>query len=115
VHEVGIAESIISIAAEHARAAGAARVNRVAVRVGALSGVVREALDFAFDVARQGTVAADAVLEVEEVPVTARCPDCQQAFTSDDPYGICLCPTCGQPVAELLTGRELDVAYLEVV
>ncbi|HWG84499.1 MAG TPA: hydrogenase maturation nickel metallochaperone HypA, partial [Deinococcales bacterium] len=90
MHEVGIAESIVSIAEAHARHAGASRVERIAVRVGALSGVVPDALEFAFTVARQDTLAAGATLEIETVPVSARCPDCQSDFTSGDPYGIVL-------------------------
>ena len=114
MHEVGIAESIVSIAEAHAREAGASSVARIAVRVGALSGVVPEALEFAFTVARLNTLAAEATLEVLSVPVSARCPDCLADFTSVDPYGIVLCPTCGEPVAHLLSGNELEVAYLEV-
>lgn len=48
MHEVGIAMSIAELAQEEAAKAGGGRIAAVHVRIGALSGVVREALEFAW-------------------------------------------------------------------
>lgn len=60
MHELGLSRNIVSIVAEHA---GARRVRRVRIAVGPLACVERQALEFCFDIAAEGTVLAGAVLE----------------------------------------------------
>lgn len=84
-------------------------MSRVKVRVGALSGVVPEALAFAFEVMSRGGIAEGAVLEVEEVPSRIRCDDC--GVFEDTPFLVC--PRCGK-LAELLSGRELEIVSMEI-
>lgn len=115
MHEVAIARDILDLAEETARREGARVIRTVALRVGAMSGVVPEALTFAFEVAKAGTLAADASLKVEWVPLACYCRACNLEFEVDDPHGIALCPRCRQPSAEVRRGRELAVRYLEVV
>lgn len=112
MHELSIAQSIIEVAVEEATRAGAQRIERVKLRVGALSGVVPEALEFAFTVAKQGTIAENAQLEVEYLPVVCRCPNCGVDFEAEG-Y-ICACPRCGRLVGEIRQGQELEIEYLEV-
>lgn len=78
MHEVGIMMDALAIAAEQARASGGARIHCVRLRVGALSGVVRDALEFAFETLSQGTMAEGGTLEIEEVPARWWCSTCQQ-------------------------------------
>src|SRR5207248_1799499 len=70
-----IALAILDLAAEEAGRRGG-RVVAVHLRLGPLSGVVKEALLSAYDLAREGTDCAAAALVVEEVPVVAWCPAC---------------------------------------
>lgn len=113
MHELSIAQSIIAIAVEEAARAGAERIERVKLRMGTLSGVVPEALEFAFAVAAEGTPAAGAQLEVEYLPVVCYCPDCALEFTLEG-GPICSCPRCGRVISEIRQGRELEIEYLEV-
>ena len=55
MHELSITRNIVAIAAE---AAGGRPVRRVNVAIGALSGVMVEAVRFCFDLAAEGTVVA---------------------------------------------------------
>lgn len=114
MHELSVAQGLIDVACEAAEREGDVRVTRLTVRIGRLSGVVREALRFAFDLAAAGSLCHDAALEIEEVPVTVRCPVCCAAKSLADDYAF-VCPTCGSPTPELLTGRELELVSLEVV
>jgi hydrogenase nickel incorporation protein HypA/HybF len=113
VHELSIAQSIIDIAEDYARREGARAVKTIGLRVGALSGVVPEALELAFSVAKLGTLAEGAGLEVEHVPLIGYCAACEREYETDGPFS--LCPACGEPSAEIRRGEELDVLYLEVV
>ena len=83
MHELGIAESALEVALAQATAAGATRVLRMVIRVGALSGVDPEALRFAFTAILPGTPAEGAAVQIDSVAAVAYCPDCRQDFVPD--------------------------------
>jgi len=112
MHELSIMESALKVVLDQARQAGAGRILQVRLRVGALSGVVPEALELAFEALRQGTLAEAADLRIDQVPARYWCAGCAREFESTDPFGEC--PTCSQPSGDLRAGRELEVASLEV-
>lgn len=114
MHEVGLAQELVRMAEAVAREEGAERVIRLGLRLGALSGVVEEALRFAFEAVKVGTLCQEAELVVESVPLRSYCETCQEAFSSEDRYGIALCPRCGEPSAHVLEGREFVLSYVEV-
>lgn len=111
MHEAGIAEELLVLAERAAREAKCRRILRVVVRVGALSSVVPEALAFAFAALKEGTWAAEAVLDVERVPATAWCAACEREFVAEDV--LVVCPDCGAPSGEVRRGRELDLVRIE--
>jgi hydrogenase nickel incorporation protein HypA/HybF len=113
MHELSIARDLIDLAVEEAARAGASRVVRVKLRLGALAGVIPPALRTAFDAARVGTSAAGAALDIEHVPATIRCERCNSEHQLDSPHDR-RCPACRTPAAVLTAGRELELAELEV-
>jgi hydrogenase nickel incorporation protein HypA/HybF len=112
MHELSIMQSALQQALTEARRAGAARVHEIRLRVGALSGVVPEALQFAFEALSEGTPAQDAHLTIEPVPARFWCNTCGSEFQSAGL--IPECPSCNTPSRELLAGRELELASMEV-
>src|SRR5438105_15634846 len=112
MHELSIALSIIDVAAEEAeRHEG--RVVAVQLRLGPLSGVVKEALVSAYELAREGTPLEGSRLDVEETPVVAYCPACAAERAVASARELC-CPVCGTPTPRVVGGRELEVVALEV-
>jgi hydrogenase nickel incorporation protein HypA/HybF len=111
MHEVSIMTEAVRIAVESAQAAGATSITRLRLRVGKLSGAVPEALEFAWDVVRRDTIAANASLEIESVPAACWCQTCQHEFECADFFVEC--PHCHRPAAELRRGRELEIASIE--
>src|SRR5438067_2169607 len=95
MHELSIALSIVDLVAEEAQRQGA-RVVAVHLKLGPLSGVVRDALVSAYGLAREGTPLERAELVVEEVPVVAYCPLCAVERTLASVQELC-CPACGSP------------------
>jgi len=112
MHEVGLMAEAVRVAVEEARARGAQRVTVLRLRVGALSGVVPEALTFAFDLVTAGTPAAGARLEVEQVPAVWCCTRCGAKHSGVELWPEC--PACGSLEAELCQGRELEIVSIEV-
>ena len=113
MHEFGIMQSALETAVQKTRAAEATQILRLKLRVGKLSGVVPEALRFAFDALKTESLAVDAELEIEEVPAVCWCAGCAAEFeTADLKYE---CPRCHQPSGDLRRGQELELASLEVI
>jgi hydrogenase nickel incorporation protein HypA/HybF len=111
MHELSVALGIVDVAAAEAGRQGG-RVTAVHLRLGPLSGVVKAALVSAFGLAREGTPLENAELVVEEVPLVGYCPACAADRTLEPP--LLLCPACGTPTPEVVSGRELEVTALEV-
>ncbi len=113
MHELSIALSILDVAAEEAERQGGGRVAVIHLRLGPLSGVVKDALVSAYELAREGSGLNGADLVIEEVPLVARCPACAELRTLASPAQLC-CPACGSPTPDVVSGRELEVFALEI-
>ena len=114
MHELSIALSLVDLAIEQMSRLGAVRVEALHLRVGALSGVVKEALLFSFDTAAAGTVVEGARLEIQDVPAAVWCPACS-AERVLAAVSRRRCPACDRLVPELLRGEELELTAMEVV
>jgi len=110
MHELSVAHAIVSTVVE-ALPEDAPRVLEVRVRIGVLSGIVPEALTFAYDVAAHGTRLADAALHIERAPVVVYCPTCEAemllAGTNDFH-----CPACGTPSNDVRDGKDMEIVSL---
>jgi hydrogenase nickel incorporation protein HypA/HybF len=113
MHELSIALSILDLAAEEAERQGGGRVAAVHLKLGALSGVAKEALVSAFELAREGTPLGQTELRVEVVPAVVRCGACSAGHTLGAVPEL-VCPACGAPTPEVVSGRELEVVALEM-
>jgi len=112
MHEVGIIQDAVAMAERQARAQGAKHIHRLRLRIGQLSGVVPDALQFAFEVVTRDSMAASAVLEIENVPAAFWCAKCQAEFGCED-Y-VAECPRCHEWDAKLCRGRELELSSIEI-
>jgi hydrogenase nickel incorporation protein HypA/HybF len=113
MHELSIALSIIDLAIEEAQRHGDARVLQIHLKLGPLSGVVKEALVSAYELARENTRVEDAQLVIEEVPVRVHCATCGTTQAAISPQDLC-CAQCGTPSADVVSGRDLEMVALEI-
>jgi hydrogenase nickel incorporation protein HypA/HybF len=112
MHELSLMENMMEIVREEARSQGSARVHTVVLEVGRLAGVEVDALRFAFDAVAADTVAAGAVLEIEEPGGLGWCPPCQKQIPVDTRFEAC--PFCGGAPLGLLRGGEMRVKAIEI-
>lgn len=80
MYEVSLMENALAIALTQAKSQGAKQIHCLKMNVGELSGVVPEALEFAFDVVVRGSIAQGAKLKIERIPVTCYCLSCNLTF-----------------------------------
>src|ERR1700757_2484097 len=76
MHELSIAMSIVEMASEEAERRGV-QVEAVHLELGALSGVVKEALLFSYEMPCNGTPLAGSRLLVKDIPIEVLCPSCR--------------------------------------
>lgn len=107
MHELGMCQSVVSAVEQRAQGR---EVAAVGVRAGTLLRVVDEAFTASFQMAAEGTVAADAEVDLEVVPLQATCRSCGEAFTTDDPWPAC--PVCETVEIDRDGGHELTLVWL---
>lgn len=112
MHEMSIAQSVLDIAFGEMEKNASKHVRRIKISIGEFSGVVKEALEFAFDVLKTDTPAEKAKVEIEVLPMTASCPDCGPRVCRVSDLNL-FCPRCGRAVT-VTAGREMRVDYLDL-
>ena len=113
MHEADIALNLIEAVEERLETVPGARVAAIRVRVGELSGVSSDALEFAFECLSAGTPLEGAKLVFEVVPLTIACQACGRTSPVEDL--VFRCPACGSEKTEVRGGRELEVRTLDLV
>jgi hydrogenase nickel incorporation protein HypA/HybF len=113
MHELSIAMSIVDLAIEEAQRRGGVQVNAVHLKLGQLSGVVKDALLFSYGLSCEGTALEGSRLVIEEVPAMIYCPNCraERTLTSIQRF---FCPVCNTPTPQIVQGREMEVIALEI-
>ncbi len=113
MHEMSITQSVLDIVLEQARENGAEKVTAVKLRFGTLTAIVPDCVAFYFEQMTPGTIAEGATLDVEMVLVKRRCGECGEEFEAGDELDM-TCPKCGNMFTETLSGREMEVASIEI-
>jgi hydrogenase nickel incorporation protein HypA/HybF len=109
LHELAITQGIVETISQRC---DGARVIRVRLSIGKLSGVVPDSVRFCFDLVADGTPVAGARLDIEEPEGWARCRSCSQERRIDDL--VLLCP-CGSADLDVLRGESLAIRSVEVI
>lgn len=111
MHELSIALDIIAFVQREVAQHQLHSLSIVGVRIGAISAVDPESLEFGFTAACQGTAMEGVRLVVEWVPAQIKCETCGHESTTDQPEFIC--SKCNSANIRIERGYELEIAYLE--
>lgn len=112
MHEFSIIQSMIPQIEEFLVQGNYRKVKRILLEVGVMSGVIQDALEFAYDICSKGTPIEGAVLSIRMMPVIASCEKCFVKFEIQD-YSY-ICPQCSGIDLKLLSGKELTIKEIEV-
>jgi len=112
MHELSVAQGILDLVRQHVPEDRGGAVRSVTVRLGALSGVVADSLDFCFGAIVAGTPYGGASLSIERVPTRGRCEDCGHDFDAGEL--VFRCPGCGGAHIRVISGDELQVIAVEL-
>jgi hydrogenase nickel incorporation protein HypA/HybF len=113
MHEMSLVQNIIDIVEQEMARHGVEKLKTIHLAVGRMSAVVPEQMNLCFEILTDKTRLAGTLLEIKIVPITYRCQNCDQEFTSE---GIAYkCPFCEGENPELIFGRELKIESIEVM
>lgn len=111
MHEVSIVNDLFRIVLDVAENESLSRVDKVHFQLGGMMQIVPEIFRFAFDSAKEGTIAEQAELEIEFLPVKMKCRHCTFEFAPEKNHYSC--PQCGGADSDLLQGKELFIKSIE--
>jgi hydrogenase nickel incorporation protein HypA/HybF len=112
MHELSIATAILERAQAASSENGGARVTKIGLRMGEISGVEGDALKFGIEALSKDTPLQGVVLDIEFCKRRQRCAGCAAEF---EPVGFSpACPTCHGDQSECIAGKELDVMFFEL-
>ena len=109
---MSLAQNILDIALKTASANRVKKVLRITIRAGQLRGIVPEQLKFCFGFVAKDSIAEEAELVVNTLPIRARCKGCEEPFFVKE-YAF-VCPACGSGDVDVVQGMELLVDNIEV-
>ena len=112
MHEYSIAQNMIRIVRDKVDNGVLSRVTKVKVKVGELSGVVPDALEFSFKIIAEDSKMKKAQLKIDFIPVKAKCKNCKKEFRLDSPSFVC--PDCLSSNLDILSGDELFLESIEI-
>jgi len=110
MHELSVANSILDLVRPYVPEG--TPVLAVRVRIGDLSGVVAESLEFCWTAIVPETPLRGARLEIEKIPFRVKCEECGEE--SESSYGLAMCPRCNSARTRVLSGTEMEVLDIEL-
>jgi hydrogenase nickel incorporation protein HypA/HybF len=111
MHEIKIAEELSAIVVDKAREAGLSVVESVNVSFGQLVQIVPDIFEFAFREAVRDTVAAEAALNIEIIPLEMKCLSCGAEYKPEENFSSCR--SCGALEIDVVHGKEIFVKSIE--
>ena len=114
MHELSIAMSLVESLEEELSTQPDLTVKTVNIRIGVLTGLVPEALEFSWEVASNESILRGSKLEIETVDASGFCPDCEEERTISNLQSF-RCPVCFAPITDITGGHELEILTLEVL
>jgi hydrogenase nickel incorporation protein HypA/HybF len=112
MHELSIAQEIISIVHQYVPSPQPHSVKNVKMRIGKMINILPDSLQFCFEALVTGGPLEGAKLEIDVVPLSLCCSECAAVSTMDG-YTF-MCPKCGSARMQTISGNELNVVEIEM-
>ena len=107
MHEYSIVQSMLDLCEKHSKGKA---VEKVAVKIGKMSGIEPHFLKESFEVFKEDTVCQNAVMEMELIDITIECQKCKEVSKVD--HFNFYCPVCESGDTKVLTGQEMHIDYI---
>ncbi len=112
MHELSLIANLFDIMEEKAEEKNAKKITFVKLQVGLHAGAVPELLKSAFDIYKKDTIAAEAEIEIETVPLRIHCRECGHTMETEDL--VFSCSQCGSNQIETIAGTDMILQKMEL-
>lgn len=112
MHELSIAQDILTIVRQNVPQEELSNIENINVKIGDMSGVVAESLEFCFQAITSETELAEAQMVIEKIPFALKCNSCGSESTNE--FGIRVCPDCSTTDTTVVSGLEMQVTEVEL-
>ena len=112
MHELAIAQNLADMVRRELAERRLERILGLTVRIGELTDVYPDALEFGYKMVTDGTDLEGCRLAILRIPAEAVCRKCEREVRIEQL--VFVCPECGSTDLDIRRGMELDIAYLEV-
>lgn len=112
MHELSVTQGILNLCLDEANKHGVKKINILNIKVGELTGLVPDYINKYFNTIAKDTIAEEATVNFEIVPVGIKCNECQY----EGPLGKSryTCPNCEGNKYTINKGREFYLDTMEV-
>lgn len=116
MHELPVTERILDVVLSHAQKNNVQKIVSISLRVGELSDLEDEWIQHYFSYLAKESVAAEAKLKIERVPVVMACNNCSHSFQIDiKEMKEIECPECKSKTCTIVSGKEYYIKDMEVI
>lgn len=112
MHELPVTQSILNISLEEAKKNNAKRINSINIKIGKLTGLVPESINYYFAIISKDTIANEANIVIEKLPLMIKCKDCLSEYEID--INNFLCKQCKSENIKIIGGKEFYVDSIEI-
>ena len=112
MHELSIADSIVSTVKSEMNSKGHLTVFEIGLRIGEMTDINEDSLRFGLEILTKETDLEGVKIAIESVPLMGQCKSCQREFRIVE--FMFFCPACEGVEIEVLMGKELEISYLKV-
>jgi len=112
MHELSLAMSVREIVEDAALKNGSTKVNEVNIIVGEFSSVSVDALEFAMEVTKKGSVFENAKINITSTKTILECSQCKGETVMED-Y-IFKCSSCGSTSVKIISGDRMYVDSIDI-
>jgi hydrogenase nickel insertion protein HypA len=114
MHELSLAQNLLSQLHDLAAQNGADRVIKVTVEIGPLSGIVKDSFQFGFSsLAEDSAITRGAALEIKTQPAEYQCLDCNHLI-QNSPDRPQHCPACRSEMIMPKGGSDIILLQVEM-
>ena len=113
MHEASIALSVLNTVTEECCQRGFSTIESIRLRIGKGSGILPDALSFAFDIAKRDSIAKEAQLHIDLISLGGTCHECGETFEVEERF-LLACPQCQGTDFVINQGYEMNIVDMEV-
>ena len=111
MHELAIIEETFRVILKIAHENRLEKIDGVTMEIGEYRQVDPSIFKFAFDAAREGTIASEAWLDIEIQPLQMQCEGCDNTFYVKK--SLYKCPRCGDSNLRTVKGLDIFIKSIE--